>query len=134
MCDRFLYDKVETLRVIKDCIEGLPKSICECLSILVYSRSSSPAQNTASKLLSPIDRYHNAFCRLSSASRCRCSVATGSHCTVLEFCYTLNTIACIRCTISMRSKDILALFKQPIACSTLGWSGLRARGSTDDAL
>ncbi|KAL1710508.1 hypothetical protein EV121DRAFT_251857, partial [Schizophyllum commune] len=28
MCDRFLYDKVETLRVIKDCIEGLPKSIC----------------------------------------------------------------------------------------------------------
>ena len=60
MCDRFLYDKVETLRVIKDCIEGLPKSICECLSILMYSRSSSPAQNTASKLLSPIDRY--AFC------------------------------------------------------------------------
>lgn len=33
MCDRFLYDKVETLRVIKDCIEGLPKSICEWLYV-----------------------------------------------------------------------------------------------------
>ena len=65
MCDRFLYDKVETLRVIKDCIEGLPKSICECISILVYSRPSSPAQDAASQLLSPIDRYHNACFKLS---------------------------------------------------------------------
>lgn len=27
LCDRYLYDKVETLRVIKDCIDGLPKTI-----------------------------------------------------------------------------------------------------------
>ena len=114
MCDRFLYDKVETLRVIKDCIEGLPKSICEWLYVFYTLSYRFDGQNTASKLLSPIDRYHNAF-RRPAASLCRYSVTTGSHCTVLEFCYTLNTIACIRCTNEMHREDVLEASKQFVA-------------------